>query len=391
MSLQFKIAILTNTIPSYREGFYNQIFANPDMKVTVFCQDNVPGFNYNTIHHKYPDNVHIVNFVAASKEKIVWQFLPFWRIIRDFDIVFIDGNPRIISQALLATFLRMIGKKVVIWSMVHSCWNKSFTESIRINWLRIFKNHFVYNDNDVKLLVEKGFNNKVIVGMNNGLNQTQIDKIISKWSVEALCSWKEENNIISDNIVISSGRLFEGKYELVLEALAIIKNTIPDILWICIGDGTAREGLKIKAQELGVSSNCLFLGAIYDDEALAPYFLASKIFVHPTAVGLSIMHAFGFGLPIITHDNINEHGPEIIAFEDEINGLSYEHGNVSSFSDKVKYLLLNQGIVDKMSLNAKTIAQKKYNTNVMYQRFLEMVQNLRVEKYEVTDNRTITK
>ena len=40
------------------------------------------------------------------------------------------------------------------------------------------------------------------------------------------------------------------------------------------------------------------LGSIYDEIELAPWFLTADAFVYPENIGLSILHAFGYGLPV---------------------------------------------------------------------------------------------
>ena len=56
-----------------------------------------------------------------------------------------------------------------------------------------------------------------------------------------------------------------------------------------------------------------WLGALYEQEVMAPWFLSAKVFVYPGYIGLSIMHAMGYGLPVITHDNMDNQSPEVAA------------------------------------------------------------------------------
>jgi glycosyltransferase involved in cell wall biosynthesis len=369
------IAILTNVIPAYREGFYDRLFSNENLSVKVYCQERVPGINYKTIHNKYPKNVILVKFIAAKHEKIVWQFLPFIKIMKEADVIFIDGNPRIVSQALFATFLRLIGRKVVVWSMVHSFRNNKSTENIRHFWLRLFKFHFVYNDADIIALQEMGFTNKKLVAMNNGLDQKKIDKIIGDWSYNTLKEWQDKNNLTNRTVILSSGRLVSPKYDLMLEALPLLIIQYPDILWCVIGDGSDRIKMEQTAHEKNLSNNILFVGELFDEEKLAPWFLSAKLFIHPCAIGLSIMHAFGYGLPIITHNNHAEHGPEYIAFKEGLTGYNYDNGNIKSLVSIIIKLLTNEKIRLNMKYNCKKIVREKYNVDIMTNRFFQMVKS----------------
>jgi glycosyltransferase involved in cell wall biosynthesis len=370
------IAILTNITPPYREGFYNRLLSNENLSIKIYCQERIHGFNYKTIHNKYPKNVILVKFIAAKYEKIVWQFIPFIKIMKEADIIFIDGNPRIVSQALFATFLRLIGRKVVVWSMVHSFRNNKSTESIRHFWLRLFKFHFLYNDADVKALEKMGFTDRIMIAMNNGLDQKKIDKIIEEWQGNKLKEWQVKNNLNNRTIIVSSGRLVPLKYDLMVEAMPLLIAQYPNILWCVIGDGSDRSKMAQIVLENNLSEHILFVGELFDEEKLAPWFLSAQLFVHPCAVGLSIMHAFGYGLPIITHNNHAEHGPEYIAFEDGLTGYNYEDGNAKSLASSITKLLPDE----KKRLNMKTYCQKivreKYNVDIMADRFIQMVREV---------------
>jgi glycosyltransferase involved in cell wall biosynthesis len=239
--------------------------------------------------------------------------------------------------------------------------------------LRFFPNHFLYNDADVVDLQNRGFKNKNMVAMNNGLDQEKIEREIEKWSSEELDNFAALHKLKNRTIIISSGRLEPNKYEIFLEILPKLKEKFPEILWVVVGDGSQKKYLENRAKELDVTENIYFLGAIYEDEQLAPWMLQAKLFIHPTAVGLSIMHAFGYGLPIVTHSNAAEHGPEFVAFMEGKNGISYQDKDKSDLFDKLVFILNDKQKLKEMSQKAKEIVQNKYNTKIMTQRFIQIV------------------
>ena len=56
--------------------------------------------------------------------------------------------------------------------------------------------------------------------------------------------------------------------------------------------------------------------------------MASDLCVIPGNVGLSAMHAFSVGLPVISHDNFDIQMPEFEAIIDSKTGSFYKHGNI---------------------------------------------------------------
>ena len=63
--------------------------------------------------------------------------------------------------------------------------------------------------------------------------------------------------------------------------------------------------LQSIAEELDVEQYVRWLGSIYDEAQLAPWFLTADAFVYPGAIGLSVLHAMGYGLPVVTQFRSN--------------------------------------------------------------------------------------
>lgn len=368
-----RIAIIKSIIPSYREGFYDRLLNKPELNITIFCQEKIPGMNLRYAHKRYEKNVYLVKHITANGEEFSWQFLPWIKIFRNYDVYFIEGNPRNLSHVLIATFLRLCGKPVVLWTMGHSFRANMFTERIRLWWSRIFKFLFVYTDYEVEYLKERGFRKQVIIGMNNGLNQNYIDSVAVKWNVDKLEEWKTAQGWNGHKIILSSSRLVQkNRYDLLIKALPAVIERVPDLLWCIIGDGEQKGNMIAQLDKLGIRKYVTFIGEVYDDEQIAPFFLSADCLVHPEGIGLSILHAFGYGLPVITHGNGQLHGPEYAAFMNRETGYNYEQGNVADLTSKIVLLLQNDTERIQMKHTVKKLVQEKYNVDVMVTRFIEI-------------------
>lgn len=374
ISMKPRITIITNIISSYREGFYDRILSKKNVDITVYCQDNIRGTNLKSIHHKYGDKIHIVKSVATKNEKIGFQFLPVCKIVNESDIIFLDGNPRILSNIIMG-FITLFfkNKRVVMWSMAHSFGANKFTENIRLKWTSLYKNIFVYTDKDVETLRSRGFKKQNIIGMNNGLDQTKIDKETSKWTDKKLNEWKQIHGLSNKIIILSSARLVpKNKYKQVVEALPIITRSLPNVIWCLIGTGQEEKKLKHLATLLKVDKNIHFVGEIYNEEVLAPFFISAQLFVHPASIGLSIMHAFGYGLPVIVNPDNQMHGPEYGAFINNETGRNFKKDDIEDLAKTILDLLNSPSERERMRINVLRIARKDYNIDVMVDRFLKM-------------------
>jgi glycosyltransferase involved in cell wall biosynthesis len=373
-----KIAIITNVIPTYREHFYDLIFNNPNYDINVFCHDKINGINIKTSHSKFGKKIVILNKISSTKRiYFIWQFLPIYKLYSNYDVIVVDGNLRHISQALLSTIFKLIGKKIIIWSNVYTFGGNPFLQKIRINWWKLFDNFLMYTEKDVERLLEFGFNNKNIRSINNGLCQNVINFNISKWNHEQLLNFKKLNNIKTNNIIISSGRINKvNDIYLAYDAVKHLKEKINDILWVVIGQGSEFEKLQDLIEADNLHKNIILLGEIYDEKLKTPWFLISKVFIHAGPIGLSLFNAFGYSLPVVTHDNSKYHGPEFVMFQNGKTGYVFEYKNSKDFSAKIHDLLLNS--IDNASMGSYSykIVSEKYNTNQMANEFFKMVQTV---------------
>ncbi len=373
-----KIAILTNIIPSYRKDFYERIFENQEHEITVFCQETIPSSNIKSIHENFIDHVSLVKFYAPfNNDSLVFHYLPFVKLWKDYDVLVVDGNLRHVTQALLATVFKLFGKKIVVWSNVYSADGNPILQYIRRSWWLIFDNFLMYTEKDVEILRSRKFQHKNLVAINNGLNQDEIDEIRKKWNPSLLDEIKKKYSITTDDIIISSGRVNKANNHLLaLNALKIVRKTIPDVLWVIIGYGTEIEFLKIAIKENKLEKNILFLGEIYNENEKAPWFLLSKILIHPGYMGLTIFNSFGYSLPVIIHDNVKNHSPEVFLFEENKTGFLFKENEEEDLAQKIIFALENPEILEKMKTDCYTIARHKNNTNIMSKQFLKMISSI---------------
>jgi glycosyltransferase involved in cell wall biosynthesis len=373
-----KVAVLTNVIPTYRKDFYNRVFTNESHEVTVFCQKSVPGSNLKPIHELYGERVVIVKYWSPfQNDSLVFHFLPILTLWK-YDILVVDGNVRHVTMALLSTLFRLFGKKIVIWSNVYSAHGNSALQWVRRTWWRIFDNFLMYTEKDVEILNDKKFERKNIIAINNGLNQDEIDNTRSNWNKDKLDEFKKQHNIESQNIIISSGRVNKvNNHALALEALQKVVTTIPDVLWVIIGNGTEIEVLKTAAQKEGLQNNILFLGEIYEEDKKSPWFLLSKVLIHPGFMGLTIFNSFGYSLPVIIHDNIMNHSPEVFLFEENKTGLLFKENDPVDLANKIIFALKNESKMEAMKQNVYNVVRHKNNTEIMSKQFFKMINTLK--------------
>lgn len=97
-------------------------------------------------------------------------------------------------------------------------------------------------------------------------------------------------------------------HDLVLEALVLLRTSVPSVRWIVIGDGPLRAGLEARARELGVADLVVFAGRLNDAERDA-WLRRAQVFVMPSRLpptglggegfGIVYLQAAAHGLPVV--------------------------------------------------------------------------------------------
>lgn len=367
-----RIAVIVNFLTTYREGFYRRLLATDGIDVKIFCHEPPSHFNLTSIHTEFSANVCIIPGRFILGEKIVLSQLPWRDIFSNYTIVYVEGNPRYLSLAALATALRLANRKVVLWTMVHSFRRSRLGLTLRLAWNRLFDHLLVYSDSEADYLKKRGFAGR-IVGINNGVDFDRISVAAQGWSGERLATWRNKNDLINRTLILSCSRLEKkNKFEQVLDVLPRLVEAHPQLLWCVIGAGPEQPTLERLVFQRGLTSHVRFLGRVYREDDLAPWFLSSQLLVHPGAIGLTVLHALAYGVPVVTHHDARHHGPEFAAFIAGQHGLVHKEDNLSELYQVLFSMLGNLERSRAMGLTGQQVVRDLYNTRTMVERFLAM-------------------
>jgi glycosyltransferase involved in cell wall biosynthesis len=264
----------------------------------------------------------------------------------------------------------------VLWTAGHSYGANPLTERVRLLWTRMFDRLLVYTDAEIRDLRAKGFASQDIISMNNGLDQAQIDAAIAAWPAPRLEEWQGQQNLSGRTVLLSCARLDpKNRFGQMVEALPAIVRQVPDAIWCVVGGGAEEAALASKVREAGLQDHVRFVGELYEELDLAPWFLSAAVFVHPAAIGLSILHAFGYGLPVVTHATAKQHGPEFVAFTEGLSGRTYREQDIADLANSVVGLARDTGARSEMARHVQHVARAEYNVDVMVERFVQAVRN----------------
>jgi glycosyltransferase involved in cell wall biosynthesis len=143
------------------------------------------------------------------------------------------------------------------------------------------------------------------------------------------------------------GRLKNHKnVHVLIEAVAILKQTRPQTSAVIIGDGPESTALRSLADRLGVAGNVIFTGALDDFDEVTSWLKASKVFIHPSTKegggSITLFEANACGLPVVAAKCPNGIDPHLI-HEGE-NGYFVESA-AELFAEIASHLLTNPNLL----------------------------------------------
>jgi glycosyltransferase involved in cell wall biosynthesis len=174
---------------------------------------------------------------------------------------------------------------------------------------------------------------------------------------------RESYDLSSFNVVLYVGRLRHHKgLEYMIESA---KYTPENVKYLIVGGGDFEIYLKNLAKKIGVSNKIIFTGEI-PNEKLPEYYAACDVFLLPSvsrleAFGLVILEAMASGKPVIVSDipGVRE------VIENNVEGLLAEPLNSKDIAEKIKFLIADKELREKMGKNGRKKVEEKYQISTI--------------------------
>ncbi len=165
-------------------------------------------------------------------------------------------------------------------------------------------------------------------------------------------------------VITTLARVEERKGHLfILNALPVIKEKFPNVLYLIAGKGPYLENIKKITKEMNLETNVKFLGWITEPEKSLILKRSDLFVMTPTTVGESVE---GFGMAYI---DASFHGVASIgsdnggvsdAILDNKTGIICESGNQKMITEKILLLLENKKMREDMGKYGKLRANENY-------------------------------
>ena len=369
------VDILQPVVPHYRLALFDSLFDRLNGKLRVRASRNDGGtISSVTVERPYLDLNH--DCVPLLRGRLYWQRdLALTDDARQGDVAVISGNPRYLSTLRFAQRARRRGLGLVWWGHGWSPTSTRFNTRIRHHLMSRMDAVLVYTEEEAVEL-RRVLPGVSVFGAQNAIDQSPIRHARQLWPDVRLREFKASHGLEDRRMLLFCGRLrqeISTGIDLLIDAMSVLTQNDPSYLAVVIGDGRDRERLVALAEQRGLAAHFRWVGAEYEEAALAPWFISAHCFVYPGAIGLGLLHAFGYGLPVITHGDRRRHGPEIAALVHEWNGLEFDAATPGALVDPIRRLAADPQFRDGLGRNALETVTSRYSIDVMADRFLSAI------------------
>lgn len=290
------------------------------------------------------------------------------------DVLVLSGNPRYVSNYPIWLRAKKLGGAVVWWGHGWSAGSHGMQSWLRRQIMRLADVVLLYTDKEREEFCKMGFSSDRIFATNNTIDTEAVRRAESFWPPNRLKAFQEHNGIQGKSLLLYCGRLTaKAELESCIEAMPRILQLAPRTELVVVGDGEQLHRLRLKAENLAVSGRIRWLGSIREETELAPWFMSALAFVYPGAIGLSLQHAFAYGLPVVTHDDEEKHMPEFAALTPGQNGLTFRRGHPECLAATIVDVISDSEMRSRLSLRAKGTIESEYNVENMVSRFVTAV------------------
>lgn len=371
-----RIAITQPDIRPYRLPTFNLLAQQPDIELTVFAgqASDAPNPKPESIHFRFEPrpisfrNIGPVQFrVCPAQIEVVDP--------SRFDLLIHSWNTRYLTLKPGLKLARRAGMPTVVWGHGYSKSDTWLKRTLRNRLGRHATGIMLYSHPIAKQLIERdGFNADKVFVAQNAIDQAPIQQARAEWLAQPdrLAAFQQQHDLAPERTVAFVSRLLhENRPDRLIRALAKLQSKVPGISAVLVGDGPERSNLVQQAKDLGIADRVHFTGTIYNERELAPWLLSSGVFCYPENVGLSILTALGFGLPVITSNNIDAQNPEIVALSPGNNGVLYPFGDEGALASTIEQVLTDNELRTRMAAEALRTATEVFTLPTMVQGFLD--------------------
>lgn len=368
-----RVFFLQPLIPHYRVPFFARLSRVDGLDLHLHASLEQPGLTLKSDGRAVTELGCVMHPCRAlANGQLFWQSgLSIPKTFGRGDVAVIPGAPRFLSNYTAAIEARRRGVSLLYFGMGFGTGEDAKAVSLKLRLRRLLAQRFdgviLYTEREAEAYVAAGLPATKVCGMNNALDIEPMLNAQAAVDALALEAFKARLDLVGRRVLLLVGRLTQkARGALLVEALVHLPK---DYVAVFIGGGELENELRALAIRKGVEVRTRFVGPLYDEGQLAPYFLTADLLVYPGSIGLSILHAFAYGLPVVTHGDEPAQFPEFAALSKGQNGDTFEAGDSGALASTVLRLTLDVPGLERMREGARETVRNAWHIDSMVDRF----------------------
>lgn len=365
--MSFRIRIIQRWIPEYRVAVFNGVGIKFLGEVELWAAAQDKGVSY-IVENVKMDYSHTVKRWGP----VQWQHgLITLKGLKKGDVIVVGGDLHNISAMMLSALARMNGLGVVWWGHHKTANAKRWKVLIRLWIAKLLSDVYLcYTKAGARFLETHGFVKGRVYATGNTIDQTAIVDAVGKFDKSSLDDFRHTHNLEGKKLILICGEVHaKMRLHQLIEAMATPQLRSEPVVLAVIGDGSECERCRALSKRLCVDDRIRWIGATRDQMVMAPWFILANVFVYPGAIGLSIMHAFSYGVPVVTHGCREHQMPEFEALREGVTGLTFREDDVNDLADKVLSMIVNPKRTKEMGDKARKLAFSEYSMRQMVENY----------------------
>lgn len=355
--MTLRVLLQQPALPHYRVPVFRALDARPGLRLTVIYGTR-PG-----LRNASPDGLDATLVTDRALEvrgrRLIWQHEQVRAAAGGYDVLVMYWDLHFASLPPSILIARARGSGVVLWGHGYSKQESPFRRRARVTVGKMAHALLFYDDHTCESYARAGFRRERLFVAPNTMDTSASLQAQSSWSARAIADFRTSQQLQQFTVLFVSRLEEDNGLRLLLRAVALLRVSGCSVTLVVIGDGAGRAALEREAELLRINDCVRFLGAIYDESQLAPWFIASSVFCYPENIGLSLIHAFSYGLPVITSDWRCAQGPEFDALSPGVNGMVFRHRDLQSLVSSLRDLSTSPDLRNRLSAGARETHRRR--------------------------------
>jgi len=342
-------------------------------KVTVYTR-KIDG----QIGEEWMDRVHVKRFkcfsVPISKGWETSLKLFFDLLKEELDLIHLHTTGLLGLTALSAAFIKRIPYFITIHDFfsvkeLTSMYNLSLLKSLMLlGWQNLFYKTIINYAREVFCSEEVMEHLQTIkikkkpVYLPSGVDIKKFEDVNP--------TFRDRHRLQNKKILLCVGSICKRKSQaLLISALSELHEEFPELICVFpspILEADYYDNILNMVKNQGLEDNVLFLKGVADEELIDIY-KSSDVFVLPSVYegfGIVIAEAWAAKKPVIVSDNIK-------IVRDKVNGLKFTTGNFFDLAKKIKMILMDKELCERLAENGRKEVEEKYSWDMIAEKVEE--------------------